>query len=337
MMMEFGKRISHGYSSPQAPLRNPGGGMPAGFRQSHITLLLLLMMMAVLPAIVSCTAQTPEPKTEYTMLYAKNNLVAWCIVPFDSENRDPAARAELLNELGFNRMAWDWRTEHLPLFAEEISVLRDNNIDLTAVWFWLDNRSSTGLLDHHEHILKTIAEEGAETTLWVSFDNDFFEGITDEEKVKKGAEVIGLIRTRAAESGTRVALYNHGDWFGEPENQIRIIEAIGTDDIGLVYNFHHGHHQIRNFPLLVEMMLPWLWTVNLNGMRQDGPKIMDIGKGDQEAGMMRILKESGFNGTIGIIGHTEDEDVRKPLMRNLDGLKQILVEMGDTDALATYR
>lgn len=283
------------------------------------------------------TAQPPEPKTENSMLYAKDNLVAWCIVPFDSENRDPAARAELLRELGFTRMAWDWRTEHLPQLAEEISVLRDNNIELSAVWFWLDNRSSTGLLEHHEHILNTLAESGAETTLWVSFDNDFFEGITDEEKVKKGAEVIGLIRSRATESGTRVALYNHGDWFGEPENQIRIIEATGADDIGLVYNFHHGHHQIENFPAMVEMMLPWLWTVNLNGMRQEGPKIMDIGKGDHEAGMMRILKESGFNGTIGIIGHTEGEDVRKPLIRNLDGLKQILAEIGDTEALATYR
>jgi sugar phosphate isomerase/epimerase len=307
--------------------------MPAGYRYSF----LFLMLMTVLPAIVSCTAQTPEPIAKLTMLYAKENLVAWCIVPFDTENRDPAERVALLKELGFTRMAWDWRMEHLPQLAEEISVLRDNDIELTAVWFWLDNRSSTGLLEHHEHILKTIAEEGAETTLWVSFDNDFFEGIQDEEKVRKGAEVIALIRNRAAESGTRVALYNHGDWFGEPENQIRIIEAIGSDDIGLVYNFHHGHHQIENFPAMVEMMLPWLWTVNLNGMRQQGPKIMDIGKGDHEAGMMRILTESGFNGTIGIIGHTEDEDVRKPLMRNLDGLKQILAETGDTEAVATYR
>jgi sugar phosphate isomerase/epimerase len=333
MIIEFGKRFSHGCSSLQAPLRASGGGMPAGYRYSF----LFLMLMTVLPAIVSCTAQTPEPIAKLTMLYAKENLVAWCIVPFDTENRDPAERVALLKELGFTRMAWDWRMEHLPQLAEEISVLRDNDIELTAVWFWLDNRSSTGLLEHHEHILKTIAEEGAETTLWVSFDNDFFEGIQDEEKVRKGAEVIALIRNRAAESGTRVALYNHGDWFGEPENQIRIIEAIGSDDIGLVYNFHHGHHQIENFPAMVEMMLPWLWTVNLNGMRQQGPKIMDIGKGDHEAGMMRILTESGFNGTIGIIGHTEDEDVRKPLMRNLDGLKQILAETGDTEAVATYR
>jgi hypothetical protein len=332
-MMEFEKRFSHWCPSLQAPLRATGWGMPAGYRHSF----LFLLLMAVLPAIVSCTAQTPEPIAVFNMLYAKQNLVAWCIVPFDSENRNPAARAELLRELGFTRMAWDWRIEHISKLAEEINVLRDNTIELTAVWFWLDKRSSAGLLEHHEQILKTIAEENAETILWVSFDNNFFEGIPDEEKVKKGAEMINLIRTRAAESGTRVALYNHGDWFGEPENQIRIIEAIGTDDIGLVYNFHHGHHHLHNFQAMVEMMLPWLLTVNLNGMQQEGPKILDIGKGDHEVGLMRILKESGFNGTIGIIGHTEGEDVRKPMMRNLDGLKRILTKMGDKEALATYQ
>jgi len=50
-----------------------------------------------------------------------------------------------------------------------------------------------------------------------------------------------------------------------------------------VYNFHHGHHQIDKFPALLEMMKPYLWTVNLNGMKRDGPKILDIGAGDLEA------------------------------------------------------
>jgi hypothetical protein len=46
---------------------------------------------------------------------------------------------------------------------------------------------------------------------------------------------------------------------------------------GLVYNFHHAHHQIHNFPALVEMMLPWLWTVNLNGLKQILGEMGDAG------------------------------------------------------------
>src|SRR5690606_41954104 len=35
---------------------------------------------------------------------------------------------------------------------------------------------------------------------------------------------IAYIADRAKELGCKVALYNHGGWFGEPENQIEIIE-----------------------------------------------------------------------------------------------------------------
>ena len=44
--------------------------------------------------------------------------------------------------------------------------------------------------------------------------------------VARGAEMVAYLGGRAAETGSRVALYNHGGWFGEPENQVRIIEAL---------------------------------------------------------------------------------------------------------------
>lgn len=257
-----------------------------------------------------------------------DNLVAWCIVPFDSEKRGPEERAEMLQELGFTRMAWDWRMEHIEILPEEIEALRRHDIELTAVWIWLDNNSREELLPHHDQIFNTIAAAGMETTYWVSFNDNFFRGLTDEEKVEHGARAVAMVHDRAMETGSRVALYNHMDWFGEPENQIRIIEMLDREGVGIVYNFHHGHHQISDFQRLIHMMMPYLHTVNLNGMRKDGPKILDIGSGDLEAGMIRTLQESGFRGTVGILGHTEGEDVRKVLERNLEGLRKILRQVG---------
>ena len=83
-------------------------------------------------------------------------------------------------------------------------------------------------------------------------------------------------------------------------------------------------------------MMPHLWTVNLNGMRKDGPKILTIGKGDRELEMLNILKASKFAGNIGIIGHLEEEDAKQVLARNLKGLKSLLLIMGDEAALSTY-
>jgi hypothetical protein len=62
-----------------------------------------------------------------------------------------------------------------------------------------------------------------------------------------------------------------------------------------------------------------------------------VGSGDRESGLLKMLKASGYTGAIGIIGHTENEDVKIVLERNIEGLKKILAEMGDQKALATYK
>ncbi len=40
-------------------------------------------------------------------LFARSNLVAWCIVPFDSQKRGPEERAAMLERLGLRRLAYD--------------------------------------------------------------------------------------------------------------------------------------------------------------------------------------------------------------------------------------
>ena len=52
--------------------------------------------------------------------FGKDNLVAWCIVPFDASQRSPSERAKMVRELGIKKVAYDWRAEHVPTFEEEI-------------------------------------------------------------------------------------------------------------------------------------------------------------------------------------------------------------------------
>ncbi|MBO65778.1 MAG: hypothetical protein CL509_05810, partial [Actinobacteria bacterium] len=52
--------------------------------------------------------------------FAKDKLVAWCIVPFDAKQRGPAERAAMLKRLGLKRVAYDWRAKHVAEFEEEI-------------------------------------------------------------------------------------------------------------------------------------------------------------------------------------------------------------------------
>ena len=253
---------------------------------------------------------------------AMDDLIAWCIVPFDSRKRSPEERIAMLERLGFKRYAYDWRAEHLPDTARELRLAREHGIRVEAVWLWIDADSDRPgkLSEANERLLAALVEAELSTQIWVGFAPNYFEGRGEEERVARGVEMVRYLSERAAETRSRVALYNHGDWFGEPENQIRIIKALPGRDLGLVYNFHHGHQQIDRFDALVKTMRPYLWAVSLNGMRPEGPMILPFGAGTHERQMLQRVLESGFTGPFGVLGHVDDADVEEVLRGNLRGL-----------------
>lgn len=270
-------------------------------------------------AFAGCNSAAEREKT----LFEKENLVAWCIVPFDSEKRTPLERAEMLKELGLKHFAYDYRDEHIPSFREEIGILKDHHIILTAVWLWVDPGWEEALNSSGKAIFDVLEETGTETEIWLGFPDNCFDGASDKESLSRAADVVRKILQEAGEIGCTIALYNHGGWFGEPDNLVRIIELVGSDRVRIVYNFHHGHDQVDRFKENLERMLPYLSTININGMRVEGPKIITLGEGDRELEMLRIIQNSGFSGSIGILGHTEGEDIQVVLERNLRGLEEL--------------
>jgi hypothetical protein len=58
-------------------------------------------------------------------------------------------------------------------------------------------------------------------------------------------------------------------------------------------------------------------------MKIEGPKIITLGEGDRELEMLWAIQNSGYNGPIGILGHTEGEDIQVVLERNLKGLESL--------------
>lgn len=252
------------------------------------------------------------------------NYFAWCIVPFDNQDRSPEQRIAMLKDLGFTSYAYDWRAEHLPEMPREIELARRKGIEINAVWMWLDHNDSVGNLSaNNRKLLQILEDANLKTQIWVSFPGSYFAGSNDR-RLKKAVNMIGYVSDAAEKIGCTVGLYNHGGWFGRPENLVKIAEALAGRQVGIVFNFHHAHDMIDEFPELLKLMQSYLWAVNLNGMNPAGPKILPIGAGEKEAEMLTALKASGFNGPFGILGHVEDEDVKIVLKRNLDGLKHVL-------------
>ena len=164
---------------------------------------------------------------------------------------------------------------------------------------------------------------GTRTEIWVGMPEDAFTGLSDPESLDLALSALRNIMKKAGKIGCSLALYNHGGWYGEPRNLVRMVEELGKEQVRIVYNFHHAHEQLDRFPESLDLMLPYLSTINLNGMRAGGPKIITLGSGERELEMMKCILDSGYSGSIGILGHTEGEDIRKVLERNLLGLETL--------------
>ena len=53
-------------------------------------------------------------------------------------------------------------------------------------------------------------------------------------------------------------------------------------------------------------------------------KILPLGAGKHEQAMIDTVRQSGYQGPIGILGHIASQDVEKSLRDNLNGLDHIL-------------
>lgn len=287
----------------------------------------------MLTFVIACLLAEP-PKD----LFRQDNLVAWCIVPFDSKDRGPAERVAMLKKLGIKRFAYDWRDKHLPTFETEAKLMIKDGIHLQAVWFPADLNKDA------EQILDILKRNKIRTELWVSLDDP--KGADDAAKVKQAVAILKPLIQAATAADCSICLYNHGGWMGDPRNLLAIEKSLDTSKVGLVFNLHHGHAYLDNFPTVMKQLKPYLKCVTLNGMvprgDQQGKKILPIGAGTEDLKLLKIIQESGYTGPIAILGHVHEVDVEERLKDNLDGLNWLKAQLNGQPAQAkpiyrTYR
>ncbi len=280
---------------------------------------------------LACSVQADEP-AHTGSIFAKDNLVAWCIVPFDARARTPAERAAMLKKLGINKLAYDWRDNHIPTFEDEIQCLHKAGIEFFA--HWMAPKESPG----YKPMMDLIAKYKLHPQLWMIAPAAAAE--TQEKRVEINARALLPYVEEAKKLGCKFCLYNHGGWSGEPENMIAMVKWLRknaqTQDVGIVYNFHHGHEHLARISQAFQEMLPYLTCVNLNGMTVGGPMILPLGQGQEDLRILKMIRDSGYHGPIGILDHRPDTDAEVSLRANMDGLKKLLLQMGESEAANTY-
>jgi hypothetical protein len=264
---------------------------------------------------------------ESTSIFAKDNLVAWCIVPFDASRRNPEQRAAMVEQLGLKKVAYDWRDEHVATFEDEILAYQRHGLEFFAFW------------DEHEAAFKLFEKYHLTPQIWKIIPAP--QGDSQDKRVESAARQLLPLVNRTRQLGSKLGLYNHGGWGGEPANMVAVCrwlrEHANAEHVGIVYNFHHGHEHIASFAEHLAAMMPYLLCVNINGMNDGAePKILPVGSGQHEVDMMRTVQQAGYRGPIGILDHRPELDSEQSLRENLVGLEKVLAALGDENALKTF-
>jgi azurin/sugar phosphate isomerase/epimerase len=223
--------------------------------------------------------------------------------------------------MGVTKVAYDWRQEHVAEFEAEILAYKKHGLEFFAFW------------SVHDEALRLFEKHQLHPQIWVISGN---KGETQEAKVKNAAEGLLPVIAKAAKIGSKVAIYNHGGWQGEPENMVAICEYLkkhhAVTNVGIVYNLHHGHGHLARLDEALKLMLPHLLCLNLNGMDiagdTKGRKILPIGVGTEDLKVLRQVRASGYAGPVGILNHTM-EDAEGRLLDNLDGLRHLVPQIDD--------
>jgi len=252
-----------------------------------------------------------------------DELVAWCIVPFDAVERGPEARAAMLRELGIRRLAYDWREKHIPTWPAELAALEQHDIELTS--FWCSASLNPTQDRATQLILEFLAKNDVQTQLWVMLPDHELAKISDANaRVERAAQAIRSLAEKAAEIGCSVGLYNHGGWIGRPSSLVAVMEELhDLENVGVVYNFHHAHDDLDAFPQALHDLKPHLMCLNLNGTSVGGPKILPLGQGEVDRQILSWIRQVQYTGPIGVLDHRQDTDAKESLQANLNGLRQL--------------
>lgn len=294
-------------------------------------------------------------------LWSRDNLLAWCVVPFDSKMRGSEERAQMLEALGFKHFAYDWREKDIPTFDAEIDALHRHGIELTAWWFPFTADDPLA-----KSTLETFKRHGVHPQLWVmstrkgpqipgmpKTDEEFnkltkeqlkalslkyWQADTPKTKREQAARIDDEARRVAAlvqlaqPYGSKVELYNHNGWFGMEENQLAVIarlRELGVTDVGMVYNFSHArdefHDDSKHFPRLWAKIKDHVVAVNITGMRFEGAEVYPS-QGDRELAMTRVIQESGWLGRVGLIAE-KGGDAAITLKNDQIGLNWLKAEL----------
>jgi len=282
---------------------------------------LLIAAMGLFPFSLAADSE-PKPASAGRA----NPFFAYCMDTHDAKKRNLQEQAGLLKELGYDGCGHLW----LDNITERIKTLDAAGLKLFHVYMRVN--IAAGNNRPYDKRLKDVLPLFKDRNVGLAL---IFEGMkaSDPEGDARAVEVVREIAGMAKESGVTVLLYPHvGNWVQSISDAVRVVKKADLPNVGVMFNLCHwmkGDEE-KDLKKTLSLAKPYLKAVSLHGtdMPEEirsgkGSWIQPLGSGSYDmAGFLKLLKEAGYNGPVGLQCFGIGGDARDHLSKSMDAWRR---------------
>jgi len=256
-----------------------------------------------------------------------NPFFALCMDTHDARKRNLAQQAELLKELGYDGAGHLW----LKNVPRRLKTLDAAGLKLFHIYMRVSVKpgNKRPYDPQLEDVVKTLKGRRTALVLLVG-------GLkpSDTKGDPRAVELVSQIAEIAAKSSLDVILYPHtGDWLQSVGDAVRIAKKVKRKNVGVMFNLCHWLKAERgeNLEKTLKAAAPHLKGVSIHGAdtaaeiaSRKGKWIQPLGDGSFDvAGLVKLLKDIGYAGPIGLQCYGLRGDAREHLARSIEAWRKM--------------
>ncbi|MDD4869009.1 MAG: sugar phosphate isomerase/epimerase [Kiritimatiellae bacterium] len=231
----------------------------------------------------------------------------------------PQEQASALKELGYDGISYNYtNNEELE---KRIEAFKAVNLRI----FGLYCGARLDKTQVYDPKLKDAFQmlKGSNTIIWWTLIGGK-SGAEDEKAIKIVREIADL----AGENGLQLVLYPHaGFYVATSSDAVRIVKQVNRSNVGASLNLCHEFLSKKGdcVPESIKEAVPYLRLVSINGIDTQNKKyLLRLDQGDYDVtNFLRMLKNAGYNGPIGLQCYSVPGDQKANLKENITTWRKI--------------
>ena len=243
---------------------------------------------------------------------------------------NPAEQAEILSDLGYQGIGYTG-VDNIPAMLQALQARR-----LKMYSTYIQVNLNSGEAPYDRGLPQAIQQlKGQGTALWIHL-----HGIQSPSTAldERAVEVIRQIAEMAEAADLRVVLYPHtGFYVATTTDAVRLVKKVDRRNVGASLNLCHFLKQNDEQVLeqRLQEVMPLLFLVSINGCDSGDTQKMgwdrliqtlDRGSFDVRH-LLRLLKQGGYKGPIGLQCYAIKGDMRENLKRSMKAWIQLNKEL----------